>query len=300
MGLPFLLAQNPNSLLLCPGFPPGIMTHIFPDRVIPYIHDVFPLTRPDELTLRARLYIGPLLRQALKKFPLVMVNSLTTAHEIIPFCRSQTEVLTYRPEVRNIFKVECKDRSAKVFNGQELRLLALGTIEPRKNLLNAARLLQALRERYFPLARLDIVGRIGWGEDAQKLKEFPGVYVHGYQNEESVQQFLYQSHALINTSHAEGVGLPVLEAQHAGLLVIAKDLPIFREVLGRSGVLIKSEKIQESADQIASAFQSNDYISAPALALDNVRRWNDLAQNDRIKLLSRLSLLLKERDGAEC
>ncbi|NDB67048.1 MAG: glycosyltransferase [Methylocystaceae bacterium] len=300
VNIPRLLAQNPNSILLCPGFPPGLMTYLFSDRVIPYIHDAFPLTRASELTLRARIYIGLLLRLALKKLQLVMVNSLTTAREIQPFCHPKTEVLIYRPEFRNIFRVHASLKSASAIDGQELRLLALGTIEPRKNLLSAAKILQVLRERHFPQARLDIVGRIGWGEDALKLQAYPGVFVHGYREEESVRQFLYQSHALINTSHAEGLGLPVLEAQHAGLQIIARDIPIFHEVLGSSGLFINTDQIDQSAEKIAIFFKSADHLSASFRALDNVRRWNDLAIADRSALILRLSQILKERSAAQC
>ena len=298
--LPFLLARNPNYLLLCPGFPPGLLTHSFSDRVIPYIHDVFPLTRQAELRLRARLYIGSLLRLALSRFPLLMVNSLTTAHDIKPFCPPQSEVMIYRPEVRNIFKVDPASAPRDSLVGDELRLLALGTLEPRKNLLSAAKLLQAIRAHYFPQARLDIVGRIGWGEDAKKLKSFPGVFVHGYQDEESVRHFLYQSHALINTSHAEGLGLPLLEVQHSGLLVIARDLPIFREVLGTSGVFIDIENIAQSAEKIAAVFKLGDFLSASSRAVENVQRWNELARGDRQAILLRLSHLLNERGQPSC
>ena len=294
--LPFLLAKHPKSLLLCPGFPPALLTHPFRDRVIPYIHDVFPLTRSKELSLRARVYIGSLLRLALIKFPRLMVNSETTAGEIKPYCLQENEIILYRPEVRNIFQIDPHERDQRIFDRSEFRLLAIGTIEPRKNLLCAARILQILRERHFPHARLDIVGRIGWGEDHQLLASCPGVYIHGYQNTSEVRRFLNQAHAFINTSHSEGLGLPLLEAQHAGLMIIARDIPIFHEVLAASGLLFDDQKLIESSDRIAAAFAINDWLSDHrSRALHNIERWNALARHDRARLQSRLYSLLKER-----
>ena len=40
------------------------------------------------------------------------------------------------------------------------------------------------------------------------------------------------------TSHDEGLGLPLLEAQFAGLPIVAPDKPVFREVLAGSGTFI--------------------------------------------------------------
>src|SRR5262245_8790281 len=55
-GLPLRLMRR-ASLLLCPGFPPSPLLRLFGSRTIPYIHDLFLLTRRRDLNLRARLYM---------------------------------------------------------------------------------------------------------------------------------------------------------------------------------------------------------------------------------------------------
>jgi alpha-1,2-rhamnosyltransferase len=41
-----------------------------------------------------------------------------------------------------------------------------------------------------------------------------------------------KSHAVIIASYAEGFGLPIVEAMHAGTNVFCSDIPIFREIAG--------------------------------------------------------------------
>ena len=59
IGIPARLALNPGSILLAPGFPPSIPASLFGARVVPYIHDCFLLTRPQDLNVRAALYLAP-------------------------------------------------------------------------------------------------------------------------------------------------------------------------------------------------------------------------------------------------
>src|SRR5213075_430641 len=56
--LPMRLAASSSSVLLCPGFPPSPLLRPFASRVLPYIHDLFLLSRRAELNMRARLYMA--------------------------------------------------------------------------------------------------------------------------------------------------------------------------------------------------------------------------------------------------
>ena len=89
-----------------------------------------------------------------------------------------------------------------------------------------------------PDATLEVIGRRGWGDDWDVLSTTPGVILHGFQPDNDATAILARADILICTSHEEGLGLPLLEAQYAGLPVVAPDQPVFREVLDRSGVFI--------------------------------------------------------------
>ena len=291
-GLPARVLAAPGSLLLCPGFPPAPFSTMLGARVLPYIHDLFLITRPQDLNIRARLVMAAPFRFAVKRLPRFLVNSQTTADELRHFCCRDAEIILYRPQVRNVFGLEPGGRAQRGATGG-LALVALGTVEPRKNLFAAAAIITALRARGHGAARLDIVGRPGWGVDMAALGAVPGVTLHGYQTQDRVREMVDAADALLSTSHDEGLGLPLLEAQYGGLMVIAPQMPVFREVLGESGLLINPADPEASARIIAEAMATPDWRDRhAALAAENLQRWNDSAARDRsavIKLISQLA-----------
>jgi glycosyltransferase involved in cell wall biosynthesis len=281
LGLPMRLATS-SSILLCPGFPPSPLLRPFAARVLPYIHDDFLLTRRADLNARARLYMAAPFKLALRHYPRFLANSNDTKRKLELHCRRDAEITLYRPPVRNVFELEPEPRATRPAKPQPLRLVALGTVEPRKNFGAAATVVSALRARGFADATLDIVGRQGWGDDWELLKSIPGVTLHGYQPAEQVRHLLDAADMFICTSHDEGLGLPLLEAQYAGLPIVAPDAAIFREVLGISGIYIDPTEPVSAADRIAAALSGAEWRGRyAALAEQNLKRWNALAGGDR-------------------
>jgi glycosyltransferase involved in cell wall biosynthesis len=278
-GLPMRLAAS-SSILLCPGFPPSPLLRPFASRVVPYIHDIFLLSRPADLNRRARLYMAAPFKLALRHYPRFLANSSDTRAKLSAHCRSDAAITLYRPPVRNVFDLESKARSERETG--PLQLVALGTVEPRKNFVAAARIMSALRAKGFPDATLDIVGRQGWGDDWQTLKAFPGVTLHGYQPSGRVKRLLDEADLFLCTSHDEGLGLPLLEAQYGGLPIIAPDAAVFHEVLGVSGLFVDPADPAAAAAKIAATLSDRQWRSRHiALAAENLKRWNALASADR-------------------
>jgi glycosyltransferase involved in cell wall biosynthesis len=298
-GLPLRLATS-SSLLLCPGFPPSPLLRPFASRVLPYIHDIFLLSRPADLNLRARLYMAAPFRLALRNYPRFLANSNDTRDKLAPHCRPDAAITLYRPPVRNVFGLNAGSRADRQDHRQDhrrgLRLIALGTVEPRKNFLAAAKIAAALRSLECRDVTLDILGRQGWGEDWDILNSLPGVTLHGYQPDDRARALLAEADLFICTSHEEGLGLPLLEAQYAGLPIVAPNAAIFREVLGQSGIFIDPADPKAAAATIAGLLADSPWRSRyVALAAKNLARWNELARADRdavVTLIARLA-----RDG---
>ena len=281
LSLPIRLAA-PSSVLVCPGFPPSPMLRPFASRVLPYIHDDFLITRRAELNTKARLYMAGPFKLALRHYPRFLANSNDTRRKLAAHCRADAEVTLYRPPVRNVFGLEPEARAERDSHPQPLRLLALGTLEPRKNFMAAANILSALRAQGFPGATLDIIGRQGWGNDWQMFETMPGVALHGYQPGYRVKQLLRRADLFVCTSHDEGLGLPLLEAQYGGLPIVAPDASVFREVLGDSGVYIDAADPVSAASQIAAILSARGWRARyVALAEQNLARWNAMADRDR-------------------
>ena len=111
--------------------------------------------------------------------------------------------------------------------------LMVGTLEPRKG---HADILAAFDElwRQGSDERLVLVGRMGWAtEDLRHAirshPEHGGKMLWFDDVEDSELERIYQAcQGVIIGSHAEGFGLPLIEALGHGKPVLARDLPIFR------------------------------------------------------------------------
>ncbi|TXN20075.1 glycosyltransferase, partial [Methylobacterium sp. WL9] len=166
--------------------------------------------------------------------------------------------------------------------GEPLRLLAIGTIEPRKDYGAAVALTAALVAAGIP-AELHIVGRVGWGR--QTFLDAPPAFLtlHGYLDDSGLRSLAGRCHLLLSTAKAEGLGLPLLEIQHGGLPVVAPTGPVFAEVLGRSGLFIRPEDPEGSARALIGFARDGSLASAAAASRGNVARWNALAAADAIR-----------------
>lgn len=279
--LPLLALLHPSAHFVFPGFPPSPVFGFLSKRVTMYVHDTFLLTRKKDLSTKARLYMAPQFAFALRRLKRFLVNSEKTLADARAFCGNSPSVSLYRPAVSNVFALEARGRAGRKTEPQPLRLAALGTIEPRKNYAAAVAILDELRSSAGIEAELHIIGRAGWGEDASRIAAHAGVTVHGYLPAQEVKALLEQADVYLCTSHDEGLGLPLLEAQYAGLPVVAPDAPVFREVLGTSGTFIDTANPRAAAATIASLVRADGWRSKQCdAALCNVTRWNTAAEQD--------------------
>lgn len=294
--LPLLALFHPRAMFVFPGFPPSPLFILIPGRVILYVHDLFLITRRGDLGTRAKLYMAWPFSLAVRRLRAFQVNSLTTGAELAAFARPDAQISLYRPTVRNVFALEAGDRAQRPANARPLRLVTLGTVEPRKNYSAALPILDALAALGHTDCELHIIGREGWGEAKAALNGDTRVTIHGYLSAERVKAVLQSADIYLCTSHDEGLGLPLLEAQYAGLAVVAPDKPVFREVLGASAQFIDVADPVRAADTIAAVISAPDWRARCSQdSLANVLRWNQLAAHDR---LTTLQMFAQNRSGA--
>jgi alpha-1,3-rhamnosyl/mannosyltransferase len=125
-------------------------------------------------------------------------------------------------------------------------LLALGTIEPRKNLLLLLRAFCSLPQALRDLCPLVLVG--GWGWNAEDVADYfhrearhRGVRHFGYISDDDLPAIYNGARALVYPSLYEGFGLPPLEMMACGGAVLASTAGALRETVGSHAHLIDPE-----------------------------------------------------------
>ncbi|MDD2357137.1 MAG: glycosyltransferase family 1 protein [Thiovulaceae bacterium] len=175
-----------------------------------------------------------------------------------------------------------------------ISFLMVGTIEPRKGHEQILTTFEGLWAIGLNLNLL-IIGKKGWKVDAlvQKIKHHPRLnkqlfWLEGI-SDNDLNLVYENSSALINASFGEGFGLPLIEAAQYKIPIIARDIPVFKEV----------------ADTHAFYFpNSND----PEILASAIKNWislykaNKHPKSDTMKFLSweesskqLVNLVLKEK-----
>ncbi|MDR3065170.1 MAG: glycosyltransferase family 4 protein [Comamonas sp.] len=142
-------------------------------------------------------------------------------------------------------------------------VLMVGTLEPRKGHDQALAAFEQLWQQGNG-ALLVIVGRPGWKTQAlqEKLRRHPQAGQRLFWLEDVSDEYLAQLYAacggVLVASRAEGFGLPLIEAALHGKPVLARDLPVFREMAVPGLSCFDSETPQGLAGALA------DWLGQPA------------------------------------
>jgi glycosyltransferase involved in cell wall biosynthesis len=144
-------------------------------------------------------------------------------------------------------------------------VLVVGTVEPRKNVLLAGKVVALLRARGRDL-RLVIVGRRGWssaGEVAalRKLEAEGVICWPGYVTDAQRDSLYTEASALLLPSVYEGFGMPLIEAMAAGLPCCCSSIPVFNEVAGDAAIKLDPAKAEEWVDAIGQLLDDPDLVS---------------------------------------
>ncbi|HJP97614.1 MAG TPA: glycosyltransferase family 1 protein [Rhodanobacteraceae bacterium] len=151
---------------------------------------------------------------------------------------------------------ESIERAIRTWSGSQVFLM-VGTVEPRKGQSQA---LDAFERLWAAGAseRLVVVGRQGWRTEAfaQRLRSHPefGKRLFWFSGitDEMLQALYAASSVLLAASFGEGFGLPLIEAAQHGLPILARDLPVFREVAGDAAVYFDAPDAEALAHAIVA------------------------------------------------
>ncbi len=142
-------------------------------------------------------------------------------------------------------------------------ILAVSTIEPRKNFTSIVRAWERVRYQHDPDIKLVIVGRPGWRFEptlaAMRPRILDGSLLHLQDVSTLELQALYaQAECLVFPSFSEGFGFPPLEAMQWGTPAIVSDIPAHRWAMGDAVLRVDPYSVPDIARKIVQLVVADD------------------------------------------
>ncbi|HKC63456.1 MAG TPA: glycosyltransferase family 1 protein [Pyrinomonadaceae bacterium] len=233
-----------------------------PCAVVATIHDLSFEHLPQTFKRRSRAQLRLTVRHTAR----------TASHLIVPSEHTRRDILeTYHVEQErvSVTPLAAPQHFAPADEGEVRRvrerykicgdyILAVGSIQPRKNLarlIHAYSLLRRERARA-KLPKLVLVGKLAWlyGETLRAIRE-QGIealtILTGYVPEADLPALYTGALAFVYPSYFEGFGLPPLEAMQCGAPVVAGNQTSLPEVVGDAGLLVDPFDVEALAGAIA-------------------------------------------------
>lgn len=139
----------------------------------------------------------------------------------------------------------------------QLTFLMVGTLEPRKAHTQVLKAFEELWRNDCSVA-LVLVGKQGWLTDdlTDQIRNHSELgnllfWLDEGISDEYLDMIYSTSSCLIAASYGEGFGLPLIEAAQHNIPIIARDIPVFREVAGKHAFYFNAD----TADELAQAIQ---------------------------------------------
>jgi glycosyltransferase involved in cell wall biosynthesis len=215
------------------------------------VHDLVAFLDGMQAQARAARIERATIRPALRRAAALVCNSEATRADLVarfPAAATRARVVTFAADARFGHAVRSAEVEARHGLGRPY-VLAVGTLEPRKNL---ERLIAAW-EQLPGTHALALVGPRGWDDEliVQRARRAGDVRLLGRVSDDDLAALYAGAACFAYPSLYEGFGLPVLEAMAAGAPVVTSNLSSLPEVAGDAALLVDPRDIAGLRDALA-------------------------------------------------
>lgn len=220
---------------------------------VPIVHDLTTFEPGLQANRRSRWIERATLGSAVRRSAALLAVSQATAEALVnrfPGAASRTVVghLGVAPALSSTLAA---DERAKLPPGGFV--LAVGTLEPRKNLPRLVAAYAALDPALRAAHPLVVVGALGWDTDGtlDALRSLGKDCVRlGYVSDAALAECYRRCAVFCYPSLGEGFGLPVLEAMAAGAVVLTSNVSSLPEVGGEAVAYADPTRVSDIAEQL--------------------------------------------------
>jgi len=253
-------------------------------KTVAFIHDITTILYPQYHLIKNKILYHYRFKGIKKYANAVLTNSENTKRDIIerigiPSERIFVTQFGVHERFRPIGKSAITDSDPQSVTGKNERIALqmvlkkfgieepyicyLGTIEPRKNLINLLQAFYELKNQEKIPHKLVLIGKDGWFyEDIyQKIAELNlvgDVVRTGFVSDEDVPYLLNSAQVFVYPSFYEGFGLPVLEAMACGVPVVTSFGSSLPEVGGDAVKYVNPMSYSDIGAKILEFLQSSD------------------------------------------
>lgn len=190
-------------------------------------HDLLLYRFPNTMRGIARLQQKIFQSYSVNRSRFILCNSKTTQNEMCHHFQYPKEMtsITY-PAVQNNWIVESRKKPRK-----PPYLLAVSTIEPRKNYSFLLSVYKLWKERH-PEFEFLIVGKKGWEKQSmfEELVSEKGISLISGANDYELQKIYEEASLFLFASLYEGFGIPLIEAMCKKIPCVVSDIGTFQEI----------------------------------------------------------------------
>ncbi len=250
------------------------------------IHDAATLDSPEWFNKQFSSFYRLLLPKLINRVRKVITVSEFSKSRLLEHCRvPASKIAVIHNAVDSRFSPATQQASLTLRKKYSIKsdfILALGSIDPRKNL---GRLVSAWKTIEHQMTDVALIVAGGRGSLFAELSELDysadRVKFLGYVPEDDLVPLYSSALAFIYPSLYEGFGLPPLEAMACGTPVITSNVASLPEVVGDSALLVDPFNVDSIAEGILKLVSSSDLRrQLQASGRDRVSRfsWNETAE----------------------
>ncbi|MCA1554161.1 MAG: glycosyltransferase family 4 protein, partial [Chloroflexi bacterium] len=237
LGLSLEMLRHAPDVLFVPAH---VLPIVHPHRSVVTIHDLGYRYFPNAHTRAQRAYLDWSTRFAVRHASRLIAVSHATKDDLVKLYGADERRIAVvhhgTDDGRWTTDDDCFQQFRTRFKLPERYVISVGTLQPRKNY---ARLIEAFASLQCADTALVIVGKVGW--NAKRVMEQAkraGVIVTGHIDDDEKFALLQHATAFALPSLYEGFGMPILEAQAAGVPVITSNTSSCPEVAGDGALLV--------------------------------------------------------------
>lgn len=205
-------------------------------KVISTIHDMVCYDLPKTMKLKSRLFFKYSIKHSLKIAQSIITNSNFSKERILHYYPKYDKEKIHIANCGCAMSILDKNHHeiAKKYSLPNKYLLALSTLEPRKNFDSLIKYLDSLYSSFTSLPDLVVVGRKGWMVDKilEGVNNPQKIHFTGFVEDEDIYSIYKNAECFIFPSKYEGFGIPLLESLKGEVLPICSSIEVFKEILG--------------------------------------------------------------------